>query len=136
MWHARMPGRRTRAPAPVIVAREKSSMESPLITQATAGEHVVLNVHGELDLATANQFREQLTAATGSLVAPTRLVVDLTDVQFMSSSGMAELIVAHERCKNAGTPLIVVANHSRVLRPLQVAGLDALLTIIASVNEL
>ncbi len=48
---------------------------------------------------------------------------------------MAELIVAHERCKQNGTPLVVVANHHRTLRPLQVAGLDSLLTIVGTLDE-
>ncbi len=56
---------------------------------------VVLGVHGELDLATAPALARELHAAqkTGSK----RVVVDLSELEFMDSSGLHELLRARTR---------------------------------------
>ena len=49
---------------------------------------------GEIDLAVADQLREAIIAAlTGGTL---RVVVDLTDVWFLDSSGIRALLVAHK----------------------------------------
>ncbi len=65
-------------------------MEAPL-----APDGVVLTVHGELDIATAPRLIGILNGAVQEALRS--LVVDLSEVDFMDSTGLALLINAHRR---------------------------------------
>lgn len=58
-------------------------------------ESVVVALTGELDLATAETFERHLREAESS--RPTRLIVDLTALGFMDSTGLQTLLRARER---------------------------------------
>jgi anti-sigma B factor antagonist len=55
---------------------------------------VVVRPSGEIDLATAELFRDQLIEAIAA--GPTCLVVDMTEVTFINSSGLAKLVAARD----------------------------------------
>ena len=57
----------------------------------------VVHVHGEIDLYTAPQLWETLDAAIAG--TPHELVIDLSDVTFLDSSGLAVLVRAHKRLR-------------------------------------
>jgi anti-anti-sigma factor len=104
-------------------------------TRSTLGCDVIVAVHGEIDLSTAPLLREELADACEQVSPPGRLIADLTTVDFMSSSGIAELVVAHEHCREHRTPLLVVADGPRVLRPLEITGLDRSLDIVLNLED-
>ena len=91
---------------------------------------VVLHVAGEIDLLTANllgeRVREQLVPANRVLV------LDLTEVSFMGSSGLAEIVAASQ---DDGAQLVLVATSRAVLRPLEATGLLPMLTIYETVDD-
>jgi anti-anti-sigma factor len=58
------------------------------------GDTVVVSVAGELDLASAPQLRAYLVDNTAS--RPAHLALDLSEVTFLGSHGLAVLIDAHE----------------------------------------
>lgn len=100
------------------------------------GSAVVVRVAGELDTLTAPAVDAQLTAAQADLVAPGPLVVDLSDLTFMSSAGLALLVAHNERCTEQGIRLRVVTGNNRsVLRPVRITGLDTVLTLAATVSD-
>lgn len=92
---------------------------------------VVVSVHDVVDAATA----PQLSAAIDKVIdgAPDGLVIDLSAVTFLASAGMTILMKADERAGGIG--VAVVANSPATTRPLTLLGLDAELTICASVEE-
>jgi anti-sigma B factor antagonist len=79
-------------------------------------------VSGELDMATA----PQLTSAVESLgsTAAQRVVVDLTGVSFIDSTGLSALCLARARLEGNGVVLVLGPTSSRVESILQMAGLD------------
>src|SRR5919106_5265569 len=85
---------------------------------------VVLGVRGEIDTLTAPAF----TAATEELLtAPGEvLVMDLTEVRFLASSGLAVLISAAHRAEERGVRLRLVVANRAVRRPLDITGTAAL----------
>jgi anti-anti-sigma factor len=87
---------------------------------------VLLHVAGELDLLTAPRLRESVARALAE--RPRLLILDLTDVRFLGSAGLSVLINAHENARS-DTRLRVVAGAPAVLRPLDVTGLAATLSI-------
>ncbi|MGQ0576099.1 MAG: STAS domain-containing protein [Pseudonocardia sp.] len=98
------------------------------------GGAVIVSVSGEVDVLTAPRLRRELDAAFHDAgVGP--VVVDLTDVSFLASRGLATLVDAH-RDASAMTPLRVVVDDTRpVIRPLQLTGLDGVLTLFNYVEE-
>ena len=56
------------------------------------GDEVVLHLCGELDLAVKEQLR---TAVAAARVGERPLVLDLTEVTFLDSSGLAVVLEAH-----------------------------------------
>jgi anti-anti-sigma factor len=102
---------------------------SVAVSQAS-DDVVVLHVAGEIDLLTANllgeRVREQLVP--GNRV----LVLDLTGVSFMGSSGLAEIVSASQA---DGAQLVLVATTRAVLRPLEATGLLPILTVYETVDD-
>ena len=92
----------------------------------------VLRVSGALDLALAPKLRQ--FADRASRQQPAVLVIDLTDVTFLASAGMAELVRAH-RGDSGTAPLRVVANHRITLRPLELTRLTDELAIFPSLTD-
>ena len=81
-----------------------------------------LRLVGELTLATVSEFRHHLIAAETS--APATLVIDLRDLRFVDSTGLAELVATHERSRRARRRLVVVIAPGPVERLLAITGLD------------
>jgi anti-sigma B factor antagonist len=84
----------------------------------------VLTVRGEIDTLTAPAFTaaiEELLTASGEV-----LVMDLTEVRFLASSGLAVLISAAHRADDRGIRLRLIITSRAVRRPLEITGTAAL----------
>lgn len=106
-----------------------SPAELLVIDRTRVGEVVVLSLTGEVDTATAPRLRDVVLAALNTRDAGP-VVIDMTDVRFLSGTGLSALVEAHRAAERRGEPLRVVVDHARpVLRPLQLTGLDQVLTL-------
>lgn len=103
-------------------------MELGIATDPIPGGWLV-EVSGEVDLHTAPQLRAALSAAVKQASAPDAVVVDLTQVGFIDSTGLGELVGAHKACQAQGSCLHLVAGHDRVRRLLTLTGLDSVLSV-------
>ena len=89
----------------------------------------VLTVRGELDIATAPILRGAVAEAITS--APALLVLDLTPLDFIDSTGCRELVRSAKAGAAAGTPLELVcptSNHP-VRRIVDFMQIDALVPV-------
>lgn len=94
--------------------------------------HVVLRVRGEIEPVTAPRLAEVLTEALGR---GRPVVLDLVDVTFLDSAGLAALIEVTERAEDRGEPLRIAVDHNRpVVRPIQITGLEHRLALYESVD--
>ncbi|MGW4245975.1 STAS domain-containing protein [Nocardia sp. NPDC004722] len=103
----------------------------PLLTvsRSQVGETVVVSATGEIDINSAGQLREVLEAAAPS--APT-LIIDLSGVEFIGSVGLTTLLVA----TTAVDPRqIRVVASPQVRRPIEVTGLDDVLSLFDTLEE-
>ncbi|MFD6895905.1 STAS domain-containing protein [Rhodococcus sp. NPDC060086] len=106
---------------------DEQSIEFGMTLRTTRnGSVAVLSVSGEVDLASAPLLEEE---ALGLLEEnPSGLIIDLTDVHFLSSMGMALLMGLSKRTlDNVG--FAVVAHGNATARPLELLGLSKILTI-------
>jgi len=88
---------------------------------------VVLVVHGALDLPEVGELRALLNEAATS--DPPGVVVDLTDVHFVGSSGLGVLLEAHNELAERGTSLVVRGASTTIRRAFAITKLDEVLTL-------
>jgi anti-sigma B factor antagonist len=81
----------------------------------------LLAVEGELDIATAPRMIAALNEAVVDLKRP--LVVDLSSVGFMDSTGLALLINAYRRVKRRGQGFAIVCPGGPISRVFEVTGM-------------
>jgi anti-sigma B factor antagonist len=83
---------------------------------------VVLTLAGELDLATAPVLQERLDAALrrGAVV-----VIDLSRLRFVDSSGLGMLVQAERQLRESGGQLVLVRGPRAVHRPFELTCLDS-----------
>ena len=105
------------------------------VSRSHAGS-VVLEVDGEIDTLTAPRLEADLVAAldAGSSEGSS-VIVDLTHVTFLASSGLAVLIYGARRATAAGRRLHVVAATRSVTRPMAVTGADTLFDTHADLDS-
>ena len=92
----------------------------------------LITVKGRVDSATAAQLGDALEATTKG--GRYKIVLDMSDVEYMSSAGMRVLIVAQKECKRLKRGEVVLAVVSeRIKEALELAGFIPLFTIFDEV---
>ncbi len=93
----------------------------------------VLQVFGEVDLSTAPQLREALTAmvADGEL----DIVVDLSATEFLDSTGLGALVTGLKRVRAQGGNMKVVCTSPRVCKVFEITSIDKVMPLLSSVDE-
>ena len=98
-----------------------------LTVEEVAGA-AVLRVGGELDLLTVPDLQARVYEAIGATSGA--VIADLTEVQFLSSTGLNLLLGLQSDLAARGRPLrLVVGGTKAVSRPLLITGLDRLLEL-------
>jgi anti-sigma B factor antagonist len=95
--------------------------ERPVLDVQAADGVVVVRLGGELDLYNAHEVRAALTDAADS--RPERVVVDLSQVEFIDSTALGVLIEARTRLENRRA-FLLAAPGAETRRALEVSGLD------------
>jgi anti-sigma B factor antagonist len=93
----------------------------------------VVSPRGEIDALTAPQLGRRLLRLVDD--GKTGVVVDLSSVTFMDSTGIGVLLNALRALGSRQGKLVLVCPHERVLRPFQITGLTGLLQIFRSREE-
>jgi anti-sigma B factor antagonist len=99
-----------------------------------AEDRVVLGLHGELDLLGAPMLEEEIAKAE-SEHAPSILVLDLGDLQFVDSAGLRVILAAHERSRREGKDFALTRGSEQVQRLFTIAGVSEHLRIIGSPDD-
>jgi anti-sigma B factor antagonist len=97
------------------------------------GETHVIEVDGQIDLYSAPEFKER---TLGVIERGTRrVVVDLSGVTFMDSTGLSVLIGAFKRLRLLDGRLTIVVADDDIRRIFEVTGLDGSFTLCRSREE-
>jgi len=97
-----------------------------------ADTHVV-SVAGEIDLFTAPEFKQRVSAPIDE--GRTHVVVDLTETTFIDSSSLGVLIGAHRRLRRLDGTLVIVCSNEAIVKTFKITGLDSVFTIVRSLDE-
>jgi anti-sigma B factor antagonist len=93
-------------------------------------ERIVIQLDGELDMATAAPVREELQHALAGDCSG--ILLDLRRLGFLDSTGIHALVEAHERCTGSGRSFQILLAPGHVHRVLQVSGM---LTVLDHMTE-
>jgi anti-sigma B factor antagonist len=97
------------------------------------GDTLVFGLRGSLDLATAPTVRAALTDATDQ--GRHEIIVDLTQLEFLDSTGLGVLIGAHRRVVEKNGSLRLVVHEGPIARLLNITGLIAVLAVYRSLDD-
>lgn len=102
------------------------------MTQQTVGDVPVLTVHGEADLYSAPGLQDSLSTLLDT--AAKAVVVDLTEVAFLDSTGLGVLVSARTRAVENGQTLPIVCEDGRILKLFRITGLETVFDIHPSLD--
>lgn len=100
------------------------------VTPLEGGGSLVASV-GELDLATVGELESTL----GHVDLGCRCVIDLAGVTFLDSSALRVLVATIRAAADAGGTVELVAPEPGIARVLEIAAIDTLVTIHASLDD-
>jgi anti-sigma B factor antagonist len=106
--------------------------KDPVLAVDAVGGACVVKLGGELDLYNAQQVRDALTNACAE--SPQRVVVDLSEVEFIDSTALGVLIEARTRIDNRRA-FLLAAPGLETRRALEISGLDRHFTVHDSVSD-
>ena len=93
----------------------------------------VIAVSGEIDLFTAPEFKQRMSAPIDE--GRSNLIVDLSQTTFIDSSSLGVLIGAHRRLKSRRGRLVVACATDSILKTFRITGLDSVFSLVPSVEE-
>jgi anti-sigma B factor antagonist len=94
---------------------------------------VVVSPEGDIDLSRSPTLRTSLKQAQAA--KPMRLVVDLVNVDYMDSSGIATLVEALQNARRSGTGMLLCGLKERVRSIFEIARLETVFTIVETREE-
>ena len=114
--------------------RERGMEVSELkIESRQEGEHRVMALAGRFTPNACDLFREVAEAEVGKDAS--HLIVELTDLEHIASSGIGNLIWLERDCRNAERKMLVVNDNPTIQRVLELTGLDQHFTMARTVEE-
>jgi anti-sigma B factor antagonist len=106
-------------------------MELSLATRERAG-HTVVEVRGEVDIYTSSLLRERLVEVVEG--GARQVVVDLSQVDFLDSSGLGVLVGALKRLRTVGGDLSLVCTREKLLKIFRITALDRVFSLHQTVD--
>jgi anti-sigma B factor antagonist len=98
-----------------------------------AGHTAVITMPAEIDIANADQVREDLLSLLNR--GPAMLIVDMGATQFCDSVGVNALVRAFRRATASHAGIRLVVGFPAVQRVLSITGVDRLIPVYPSVAE-
>lgn len=95
------------------------------VADTTSPTTVVLT--GEIDVSTSNRVREALIAISNS--GESSVVVDMANVTFMDSTGLAALVGPLKRFRSMNGQIVLHSPSKGVQKVLEITGLTRVFTI-------
>src|ERR1700744_2000714 len=99
------------------------------VSSRSQGDQELVLAIGEIDLYTAPRLQSELTAVIASAAPASRVVVDMSGVEFCDSTGMNVLLSCLRQARERGGELELAAPRPAIIKILAVTGLDSVFTI-------
>ena len=107
--------------------------DSPIQKIDWKGKAAIIYVTGDVDLHRSTELQNELMEVLKK--KPEAVIVDLSGVPYMDSSGVASLVKLLSRTRKSGTELKLVAPTVKVRSIFEITRLDSVFTIADSLDE-
>ena len=98
-----------------------------------AGGSCLVSLSGDLDINSAAEFSARVDAVTAA--AAVHVIVELSGVQFVDSSGLNSLVVAARETEHRGASFVVAAPAHYVARVFELVRIGESIAVVGSVDE-
>ncbi|HEU0241777.1 MAG TPA: STAS domain-containing protein [Micromonosporaceae bacterium] len=102
------------------------------LSARSIGDRTVLEVGGEVDVYTAPTLREKIVSLVDG--GARLIIVDLTHVEFLDSTGLGVLVGAMKRLRMVGGDFALVCDQEKILKIFRITGLDRVFTLHSTVE--
>ncbi|MET0762421.1 MAG: STAS domain-containing protein [Thermoleophilaceae bacterium] len=109
-------------------------MEILEVTTQDSGGQVTISLKGELDLSSVGKVQEELRRVEAE--GPSVLVLDLSNLTFLDSTGLRTVVTADERARENGRRLVVVRGPDAVQRVFAITRLEERLEMVDDASSL
>ena len=103
------------------------------ISEDRKADAVILALSGKLDATTAKTFEDRILGVINS--GTQRLVVDLSQLDYVSSSGLRVFILAAKRLQTVDGKIVLCSMKDHVRQVFDLAGFSSMLSIYGSRDE-
>lgn len=103
------------------------------LSSRVEGNKTVVAISGELDVFTAPKLDEMLAESIEA--GRINLILDLTDVTFLDSTGLGTMVKALKRARERGGSLKVVATAERITKVFKITELDRAMSLSDSLSD-
>jgi len=104
-----------------------------IVSSTRVDDWRVVTVNGEIDVHTGPALRDHLLSAFAQ--GEDTLVVDLSQVSFLDSSGLGVLVTAHKRARTTDGELRIAGCRPPVATIFQITALDRAFCIYPTVDD-
>lgn len=99
------------------------------------GDAVIVSPKGDIDLTASPQLKVELKRVAGTTPPPPCVIVDLSGVSYMDSSGLATLVEALQASRKVQFKLIICGLQPRVRAIFDIAKLAMVFTIVPTLDQ-
>ena len=103
------------------------------ISEDRKADAVILALSGKLDATNAKTFEDRILSLINS--GTQRLVVDLSQLDYVSSSGLRVFILAAKRLQTVAGKIVLCSMKDHVRQVFDLAGFSSMLSIYGSRDE-
>jgi anti-sigma B factor antagonist len=103
------------------------------ISEDRKADAVILALSGKLDATTAKTFEDKILGVINS--GTQRLVIDLSQLEYVSSSGLRVLLLAAKRLQATDGKIAMCGLQDHVRQVFDLAGFSSILSIYGSRDE-
>ncbi|MEM1167776.1 MAG: STAS domain-containing protein [Cyanobacteria bacterium P01_H01_bin.35] len=97
-------------------------------------KHIILTPHHRLDLVGANAMKEQFLSLIGK--EPNLWIIDMTNVEFIDSSGLSALVIGLKTARDYGYTLVICNPNPTVKLTFEITQLDRVFQIFNNIDEI
>ena len=103
------------------------------ISEDRKADAVILALSGKLDATAAKNFEEKILAVIDA--GAQRLVVDLAQLEYISSSGLRVFLLAAKRLQGAQGKIVLCALQDHIRQVFDLAGFSSIFSIYGARDE-
>ena len=113
--------------------KDRKITQGPVRAVRWMRKTAIIDAVGDIDLSTCPQFQQSLLLTLDE--QPKRLIVNLADVAYMDSSGVATLVKVLRKVRAIGASMALVGMNDRVRSIFEITKLDTFFEIHPTEKE-